>query len=262
MAPPGARGRQAEKPRRIPDPRRYPVVLAVLLLGRPRRPARHRPRRHARPRDEHVARAAAVASAAWVGVALAFFAVLLARGRGRATRSAFLAGYLVEKSLSLDNVFVFLLVFGAFALPDSGAPPDPDLRHRARARPARPLHRRRRRGAVGVRLAELRVRRLPDLDGLEAVPPPPRPRRRARARREGAQRGCRSRPAGRRWPASRSSTSCSRSTRCRRSSRSPTTRSSSSPPTRSRCSGCGRCSSSSPTSSTASTTSRRRSRRC
>ncbi len=38
------------------------------------------------------------------------------RGDGeRAT--AFLAGYLVEKSLSLDNIFVFLLVFSAFALP-------------------------------------------------------------------------------------------------------------------------------------------------
>ncbi len=61
-------------------------------------------------------RAAAVASAAWVGVALAFFAVLLAAGDGERA-GAFLAGYLVEKSLSLDNVFVFLLVLGAFALP-------------------------------------------------------------------------------------------------------------------------------------------------
>jgi tellurite resistance protein TerC len=31
--------------------------------------------------------------------------------------SAYLAGYLVEKSLSLDNVFVFLLVFTAFGVP-------------------------------------------------------------------------------------------------------------------------------------------------
>jgi tellurite resistance protein TerC len=61
-------------------------------------------------------RAAAIASAAWVGVALAFFAVLLAAGDGERAQS-FLAGYLVEKSLSLDNVFVFLLVFSAFALP-------------------------------------------------------------------------------------------------------------------------------------------------
>jgi tellurite resistance protein TerC len=60
-------------------------------------------------------RTAAVASAVWVGVALAFFAVLLVTSSGD-DASSFLAGYLVEKSLSLDNVFVFLLVFGAFAV--------------------------------------------------------------------------------------------------------------------------------------------------
>jgi tellurite resistance protein TerC len=60
-------------------------------------------------------RAAALSSAAWVGVALAFFALLLALGE-RAGAEAFLAGYLVEKSLSLDNVFVFLLVLSGFGL--------------------------------------------------------------------------------------------------------------------------------------------------
>ena len=63
-------------------------------------------------------RTAGIASAVWVGVALAFFVVLLLVGEGGDAQS-FLAGYLVEKSLSLDNVFVFLLVFSAFALPDS-----------------------------------------------------------------------------------------------------------------------------------------------
>ena len=58
-------------------------------------------------------RGAAIASAIWVGVALAFFGVLLATG---GDASSFLAGYLVEKSLSLDNVFVFLLVFAAFGV--------------------------------------------------------------------------------------------------------------------------------------------------
>jgi tellurite resistance protein TerC len=61
-------------------------------------------------------RGAAIASAVWVGVALVFFGVLLAAGDGGDAQS-FLAGYLVEKSLSLDNVFVFLLVFSAFAVP-------------------------------------------------------------------------------------------------------------------------------------------------
>jgi tellurite resistance protein TerC len=63
-------------------------------------------------------RTAAVASAVWVGVALAFFALLLFVGSGE-DASNFLAGYLVEKSLSLDNVFVFLLVFGAFAVSEA-----------------------------------------------------------------------------------------------------------------------------------------------
>jgi tellurite resistance protein TerC len=67
----------------------------------------------ARGRDVTL-RGAALASAAWVGVALAFFGVLLATG---GDASSFLAGYLVEKSLSLDNVFVFLLVFAAFGIP-------------------------------------------------------------------------------------------------------------------------------------------------
>lgn len=63
-------------------------------------------------------RGAAIASAAWVVIALTFFGVLLLTG-DREGASAYLAGYLVEKSLSLDNVFVFLLVFSAFAIPEA-----------------------------------------------------------------------------------------------------------------------------------------------
>lgn len=61
-------------------------------------------------------RLAAVASVCWVAIALVFFAVLHTAGEPGEAK-AFLAGYLVEKSLSLDNVFVFLLVFTAFAVP-------------------------------------------------------------------------------------------------------------------------------------------------
>ena len=64
---------------------------------------------------EMTARAAAVASAVWVAIALAFGGVLLAFGTADQA-SAYFAGYLVEKSLSLDNVFVFLLVFSAFGV--------------------------------------------------------------------------------------------------------------------------------------------------
>mgnify|MGYP000268177924 CR=1 FL=1 len=67
-------------------------------------------------------RQAALASVVWIALSLLFFAVLVAYGQ-REAASAYLAGYLVEKSLSLDNVFVFLLVFSAFAVP-------PGERHR------------------------------------------------------------------------------------------------------------------------------------
>jgi tellurite resistance protein TerC len=65
---------------------------------------------------EMTASAAAIQSVVWVAVSMAFFGVLLAFGSGE-DASSYLAGYLVEKSLSLDNVFVFLLVFTAFGIP-------------------------------------------------------------------------------------------------------------------------------------------------
>jgi tellurite resistance protein TerC len=62
-------------------------------------------------------KAAAVTSAVWIGLSFAFAGVLLVLGtEGQA--AAFLTGYVVEKSLSLDNVFVFLVVFNAFAIPE------------------------------------------------------------------------------------------------------------------------------------------------
>ena len=48
----------------------------------------------------------------WVGVALAFGAWITVRF-GTQAGEEYLAAYLLEKSLSLDNLFVFLLVFGA-----------------------------------------------------------------------------------------------------------------------------------------------------
>jgi tellurite resistance protein TerC len=63
-------------------------------------------------------RFAGMASVVWVGVAFAFAGVLALVGAG-GDAADYVAGYLVEKSLSLDNVFVFLLVFGAFAVPNA-----------------------------------------------------------------------------------------------------------------------------------------------
>jgi tellurite resistance protein TerC len=63
-------------------------------------------------------RFAALASVAWIAIAFAFGGVLLLAGETGAAAD-YVAGYLVEKSLSLDNVFVFLLVFGAFGVAEA-----------------------------------------------------------------------------------------------------------------------------------------------
>jgi len=55
-------------------------------------------------------------SAVWITVALLFnVGVYFVKGRELAVQ--FLAGYLLEKSLSVDNLFVFLLIFNYFHLP-------------------------------------------------------------------------------------------------------------------------------------------------
>jgi len=63
-------------------------------------------------------RFASLASVFWIAVAFAFGGVLLLFGEPAAAGD-YIAGYLVEKSLSLDNVFVFLLVFGAFGIAEA-----------------------------------------------------------------------------------------------------------------------------------------------
>ena len=55
-------------------------------------------------------------SAVWIGLALVF-ATLVAYQRGAGTALQFLTGYIIEESLSVDNLFVFLLVFSYFAVP-------------------------------------------------------------------------------------------------------------------------------------------------
>jgi len=69
-------------------------------------------------------RAAGAWTAAWMALALAFSFVLylFAAARhspaiGRQLSLEFLAGYVVEESLSVDNMFVFVLVFRYFAVP-------------------------------------------------------------------------------------------------------------------------------------------------
>lgn len=61
-------------------------------------------------------REAALASVGWVTVALLFGAGLFLFGTPD-QGEAYIAGYLVEKTLSLDNVFVFLIILGALGIP-------------------------------------------------------------------------------------------------------------------------------------------------
>ena len=55
-------------------------------------------------------------SAFWIALSLSFN-YLIYRWLGRAAALEFLTGYLIEKSLSVDNLFVFLLIFGYFKVP-------------------------------------------------------------------------------------------------------------------------------------------------
>jgi tellurite resistance protein TerC len=52
----------------------------------------------------------------WIALALAFN-VLVYFWQGERPAMEFLTGYLIEKSLSVDNLFVFILIFNYFKVP-------------------------------------------------------------------------------------------------------------------------------------------------
>ena len=82
-------------------------VLAVLALDLG---VFHRKAREVTPRE------ALGWSAVWIALALLFnLGVYVWNGQEKALE--FLAGYLIEKSLSVDNIFVFLLIFSYFKVP-------------------------------------------------------------------------------------------------------------------------------------------------
>jgi tellurite resistance protein TerC len=61
-------------------------------------------------------REAATWSGVWVALGLTFGAIVWL-WQGPQAGGEYLAGYLIEKSLSVDNIFVFALIFGYFAVP-------------------------------------------------------------------------------------------------------------------------------------------------
>ncbi|MFP4552261.1 MAG: TerC family protein [Actinomycetota bacterium] len=59
---------------------------------------------------------AGIESAVWISIGLAFTGVMYWWQGGQAS-GEYLAGYLIEKSLSVDNVFVWAVIFNYFAVP-------------------------------------------------------------------------------------------------------------------------------------------------
>jgi len=83
------------------------IVMLALDLG-----VFHRRAHPVRPRE------AALWSIVWVVLSLAFNG-LVAWQAGREAGEAFLTGYVIEKALSVDNLFVFYVVFQAFRVPEA-----------------------------------------------------------------------------------------------------------------------------------------------
>jgi tellurite resistance protein TerC len=69
-------------------------------------------------RKDHVVgpREALAWSAVWIALALGFGGYVWAR-HGSGPGLEFLTGYVIEKSLSVDNIFVFVVLFGALGIP-------------------------------------------------------------------------------------------------------------------------------------------------
>jgi tellurite resistance protein TerC len=81
-----------------------PILTAVDLLV------------FGRGRHEISAKVASLWTLAWVSLGLGFTAVMGATQGSRAA-GEYIAGYLVEWSLSIDNLFVFAVIFSYFAVP-------------------------------------------------------------------------------------------------------------------------------------------------
>jgi tellurite resistance protein TerC len=78
------------------------LVVDLLIFGRGRR--------------EVTLRESVIWSLVWIALAFGFWLLMWA-WQGADAGSEYLAGYLLERSLSLDNIFVFAIIFGYFAVP-------------------------------------------------------------------------------------------------------------------------------------------------
>src|SRR5580704_9106290 len=62
-------------------------------------------------------RAAFIETFAWISLAL-LFDLWIFHARGRQASVEFLTAYLIEKILSIDNIFLFLVIFRSIRIPD------------------------------------------------------------------------------------------------------------------------------------------------
>jgi hypothetical protein len=133
-----------------------------------------------RPGHAHTVgfREAVVASVFYVSVAIAF-GVVFGLIAGWDFGTEYFAGYIVEKSLSVDNLFVFVVIMSAFAVPPRAPAAGPDVRDPRRARHARRLHCPRRGIDLGLLVHVPDLRAAAAVHGDPALSPPGRgPRRR------------------------------------------------------------------------------------
>ena len=86
------------------------VIAAILLMIAADTFFFHRDAHEVRGRE------AAISSVVWVSIGLAFGLLVLAAYGGRAA-GEYYAGFLLEKSLSVDNLFVFALILSYFNVP-------------------------------------------------------------------------------------------------------------------------------------------------
>src|SRR3712207_4756514 len=82
-------------------------VLAMLALDLG---VFHRKEHEIRPRE------ALLWSVVWISLALVFN-VIVYYAFGTTKALEFFTGYVIEKALSVDNLFVFMVIFGAFRVP-------------------------------------------------------------------------------------------------------------------------------------------------
>ena len=71
---------------------------------------------HTEGDEEPTVRKSATWVGIWVGLALVF-GVVVWFWKGGASAAEYFAGYLIEYSLSVDNMFVFIVIFGYFSVP-------------------------------------------------------------------------------------------------------------------------------------------------